>query len=433
MTRFKRILHSSLAKNSLIYVVSDGINRAIPFLLLPFITRYLTPEAYGIVTNFNVYVQILTVFIYSCTVGALQVMFFKLNKEDLKYYVSNMIFLNSIATIICLVINLFLHKWITRGLDINLTFQLYAILTVWFSGITFINMVLWRCEEKPLSFGIYQISQSAVNAITTIIFVIILLLGWQGRVYSMMCSSIIFGTFSLYILFRRGYLELNINKEYLIQVTLFALPIMPHALSFWFRGGVEKILLSNMSGLSENGLYSVALTWGSVVNMFLVAINNAYIPFLFKKLAYFDADKDGTLSQQLQIVKIIKVYLLGTAVFVTISYFTSYWLIKIIYPPDYYGSLSFLPWVMISQLFQGCYLLFACFPNYKFKTKPLGIITFSWSIIACLLAWLCILLWGPVGVSISSAFVSLAIFISVAILATKVYTLPWNELLTFRI
>ena len=38
-----RILGSSLVRNSFVYVVCDGINKAIPFLLLPFITYYLTP------------------------------------------------------------------------------------------------------------------------------------------------------------------------------------------------------------------------------------------------------------------------------------------------------------------------------------------------------------------------------------------------------
>lgn len=51
---FKQIFNTPLVKQSVVYVVSDGINRAIPFLLLPFITYYLTPEDYGIITNFNV-------------------------------------------------------------------------------------------------------------------------------------------------------------------------------------------------------------------------------------------------------------------------------------------------------------------------------------------------------------------------------------------
>ena len=95
---FKRFTSSSLFKNTFVYVFCDGINRAIPFLLLPFITHYLTPADYGVVTNFNVYVQILSVFYFS-TAGALPVMFYKLEKGELKRYVFNMIMLNTYAAL----------------------------------------------------------------------------------------------------------------------------------------------------------------------------------------------------------------------------------------------------------------------------------------------------------------------------------------------
>lgn len=428
-----RILGSSLVRNSFVYVVCDGINKAIPFLLLPFITYYLTPGDYGVVTNFNVYVQILSVFCFLCTAGALPVMFNKLDKSEIRSYVSNMMLLNTVVTFVCLIINMFIFRWIDRGLNISPTFQMYAIVVVWFTGITNINMLLWRCEERPVAFGVYQISQSAVNAATTVVFVIILLLGWQGRVYSMMCSVIVFGIISLYILYRRGYLEARIRKEFLVQTLSFAVPIIPHALSFWFRGGVEKILLTNMCDLSENGLYSVALTWGSVVMMFLTAFNNAYAPYLYKKLAAFDKDPNETVHQQHSLIRLIRLCLLGTVVFVVLSYLVSIVMIRSIYPADYLGSLSFLPWVMLAQMFQGGYLMFVCFSHYTFRTKPLGIITFTWSLIACVLAWAGIRLFGPVGVSMASAFVSFAIFVSVTLLAVRVYPMPWRHLFSFKL
>ena len=80
----RKILSSSVIRNSFVYVFCDGINKAIPFLLLPFITHYLTPADYGVVTNYNVLVQIVSVFGYLCTAGALPVMFAKLGKEEIK-------------------------------------------------------------------------------------------------------------------------------------------------------------------------------------------------------------------------------------------------------------------------------------------------------------------------------------------------------------
>lgn len=355
-------------------------------------------------------------------------MFYKLEREKVKQYVSNMIVLNTGVTVLCAMVSLLLYVYVEDILNLSIYYQFYALLVVWFAGITNVNMILWRCEEKPVSFGIYQISQSALNALTTILFVIILLLGWKGRVYSMILVTILFGFISLFILYKRGYLVFEIDKLFIKQTIFFALPIIPHALSFWFKSGVDKIMLTNMCGLNENGLYSVAMTWGAIVSMFVVSFNNAYTPFLYKKLAIFDKDKTGTVKEQKELVRLIWGSFVVALVFVALAYLISIYLIKLVYAPIYYDSLDFLPWVMISQFFYAGYSMFVCFIHYTFKTKMLGIITFSWSIAQIGITYLLIGSIGAVGASISSAIVSMMTFVFVAIYAMKVYHLPWFSL-----
>lgn len=423
--KLKRLYSSSLFRSSFIYVFCDGINRAIPFLLLPFITHYLTPADYGVVTNFNVYIQILSVFCYVSTAAALPVMFHKLEKEQVKLYTSNMILLNLYSTIVCSIIALLFFSAVEKSLDISFTFQVYAIIIVWFTGITNVNMILWRCEEKPISFGIYQISQSALSAISTILFVIILLLGWKGRVYSMLFVTVLFGVISLWVLYKRGYLGFKISKEYMKATLLFGLPIIPHALSFWFKSGVDKVLLTEMCGLTANGLYSVAMTWGAIVTMFLTSFNNAYAPFLYQKLSLFDKDKEGTLDEQKKLVKLIWGSILLVFFLVIVAYIVSVFLIKMMYASSYYPSLDFLPYVMITQFFNGCYLMFVCFVHYTFKTKRLGMITFSLSLLQVGMSYVFIKYMGAVGAALSSAITGAMIFLFVAHYAMKVYKLPW--------
>lgn len=421
----KRIYSSPVIRNSFVYVFCDGINKAIPFLLLPLITHYLTPSDYGVVTNYNVLVQIVSVFAYLCTAGALPVMFAKLGKEEIRRYVSNMILLNTLANIICVLLMFPIHNLIEDSLNISFVYQMSVLVLVWFAGITNVNMLLWRCEERPLAFGIYQISQSALNALSTIMFVVVFLLGWQGRIYSMIFSTIIFGLISVVVLYKRGYLGWHVDKSYLKQTLFFALPIIPHALSFWLKSGVDKIYLTNMCSLADNGYYSVALTWGAIVTMFLVSFNNAYSPSLYKKLAIFDSDKVGTMKEQGRLVKFIWISLVVTFIFVVGCYLVSVLLIQIMYPASYFDSLYFLPWVMLAQFFSGCYLMFVCFAHYTFKTKGLGVITFSLSIVQIGLTYLMILKMGAIGSAVSAAIISAITFVAVAWYAMRVYRLPW--------
>lgn len=425
MFSIHKFTQSPLVRNSLIYAVSDGLNKAIPFLLLPFITHYLTPSDYGIVTNFNVYVQILSVFCYLSSAGAISVQFFKLDRKEFNSYASNMIFFNLMALLACAVITLLCSKYIESALNITLLFQIYALIIVWFAGITNINMWIWRCEEKPVSFGVFQFSQSAVNALSTVAFVIIMLLGWQGRVYSMILSTVIFGFISIFVIFKKGYFVLKLDKKYLMLTLMFALPMIPHALSFWFKSGADKILLTNMCSLNENGIYSVALSWGGAVAMFMQSYSNAYSPWLLKNLATIDKDRQNTVDIQQKVMKTVKYSLLCIGVFVIISYFASAVLIKLLYNPSYFDSLDYLPWVMLSQFFYGGYLLFVSFIHYTLNTKMLGFMTFSLSILQIGLTYLFILWFGAIGTAIASAVVSILIFIFIARYAMKVYKLPW--------
>jgi len=52
-------------------------------------TRYLTPTDYGIVATFNVLLAVMAVFVRVNMRGAINVNFFKLNKEELKEYIGN--------------------------------------------------------------------------------------------------------------------------------------------------------------------------------------------------------------------------------------------------------------------------------------------------------------------------------------------------------
>lgn len=422
------ILSRPLIKNSFIYVATDSINKAIPFLLLPIITHYIIPSEYGLITNFNVLVQILSVFCYSSTLAALPARFYRLDGEQIKKYVSNMLIINTLITILVLLLLLLFHQFIEIKLKISLLFQIGAIILVWSASIVNVNLVLWRCEERAFAFGKYQISQSLLNAITTIVFVIIFLLGWKGRVYSYIFSSFVFGLFSLFLLRRKGYLELSISKDYIKQILYFGIPLIPLAISYWFKSGFDKIIITDLCGMAENGLYSVAMTLGAIVTMILSSFNGAYGPYVFKKLAYFDESTNNLINEKRQLVKLTYSFIVLMIFLIFIIYWISYAIIYFVYDSSYRESVRYLPYIMISQFFYGGYLMFVCYFYHCSKTKILGIVTFLLSVAQILLAYFLINNIGAIGVVIASALISFLTFVFVMIYATRIYKLPWLNL-----
>lgn len=424
----RQILSRPLLKNSFVYVACDGINRAIPFLLLPLITYYLTTEDYGIVTNFGVITTLLMVLANNIA-GIVQVMYFKVEQSTLKGYISNVILINTVVTLGLVLISMVASDVIYKVVRIPLELQVMAIIMVWFMTVTRLNMDMWRCQERPLPFGIYQISQSLLNSVTTILFVVILLMGWKGRVYSQIVSTFLFGAISFCFLIKRKLLDFRFNRTLVKTILAYALPLLPYGFTFWFRGCVSKILLTNMCDLSANGLYSVALTWSSIVTLFITAISNVYMPYFYKKMSLFDKDKYETMSEQIKFVKMMRVIMLVYVALAVFACVVSYVLIKLMYAPAFHASVSYLPWVMLGVMFDGFFGLFSIFPFYTLQTKKFGIYTFLISVLSIGLSWALILLLGSVGAAVSAAITSIAMFIFVVILATRMYELPWIYLI----
>src|SRR6056297_3469330 len=99
-----KFYQSRFFKNASIYTVSDIINKLVPFILLPVLTRYLTPADYGIISIFAVFTSILGVFISLETHGAISVNFFKISREQLKIYIANVLLIVAVTTSIVLLI-----------------------------------------------------------------------------------------------------------------------------------------------------------------------------------------------------------------------------------------------------------------------------------------------------------------------------------------
>jgi O-antigen/teichoic acid export membrane protein len=407
----------------LVYIVTDGINKALPFLLLPFLTYYLTTEDYGVVTNFNVLVSVISVFYFAAS-GIITVMYFKMEKERFKIFTSNLIILNTAVVVVLFITILVIQSLVTEALNLSFREQIYALIICFTSSITYVNMLIWRCEEKALVFGKYQLSQSLLNVGLTVLFVIIMLLGWLGRVYSQVITSVIFGVISFIILYKNGYCNFKISKEFLKQIFVFALPLIPHALALWAKTGADKILLTNLCGLSENGLYSTAITLGTIVSMVLMSFQNAYSPYLYKKLSKIDRG-ENSVDEKRQIVKLTWLINAFTLMLVIAIYIISIFIILYLYNHTYRGSVKFMPYIMLSQFFYGGYLMFVVYCHYTLKTKILGIITFSLVVVQILMSWALIEWTGAVGAAISSAIASVLTFLCVGGYAMKVYKMPW--------
>ena len=415
--------NNGVLKNTIIYTFTDGISKGLSFILLPIVSYYLTPAQLGIAVNFDVLQSIIMLLAGQAVVNALPYFFYERSKENITLLVSNLIWIILVCCIILSSLILIFNTTIKEFLHINIGLQILTIVSTIAILICNINTTLYRLEEKVLCFSFSQIVQSIIQILLTIVLVIWLKMEAIGKIYSIVFTYSIMGSIHLYLLFKRGYIKFKLSIHDIKSLLNFGIPLLPHSLSFWIKSGFDKILLTTFCGLSMNGLYSMAMSFGSIYTIFNNAFNNAYVPYLQKRLSHLD--KVDILVEKREIVKLsYKIYLLFICLYF-LAIILCWIVIHYILDNKYEQSFQFIPWILLSLTINSFYSLVIQYPYKAKKTFGLGMITFTSSIIQLLLSYIFIRLFNEDGIKYGIVLGSSITTIWVWWYSNKVFPMPW--------
>ena len=421
--RLKFGKRKTLLGNALIYILSDGITKALSFLILPFVSFYLIPEQLGIAANFDVLQSILMLLAGQAIVNALPYFYYDRSREEIGLLVSNLLFIIIAVNLCFLIIILLIYGLIDEYLHIGLFLLLLTLISVIANLLLSINLILYRLEEKPFVFLKLQLLQSLIYVFLLILLVVCLRKEALGKIYSAVFSCSIVCLLHIYLLYKRGYLIWKIDRNSIGELLRFGIPLLPHSLSFWIKSGMDKILLTTFCGLSVNGLYSMAMSFGAIYSIFKVAFDNAYIPYLQKRISKMTFDNQK--AEKKQLVRIS--YIISSVFFLLffVVMFICWILIQYVLSDLYRDSFQFIPWILFSLTIYSFYSLVVQYPYTAKKTLGLGIITFSGSIIQLLLTFVLVRMLGADGIKYSLVIGALVTMFSVWWYSNRVYPLPW--------
>lgn len=422
----RKLLRSELIKNSFIFTTANIINAAIPFLLLPILTRLLSPSDYAIVSILQISISISTILIGLNAHGAINVNYFKISQENLKKYVGS-VFTILITSFLLFLLLIFLSKNLLSGLlQVPGNWVLIVAVIGFFQFITTSNLVIWQAEKKSIPYGILQIAQTILNIAFSVLFVVTFGLNWRGRILGILIATIIIALISLFILYKKGYLKINKNKEYIIDALKFGIPLIPHSIGNWMMTYIDRFFIIHIISLAAAGLYSVGYQFGMIIGLVAMSFNKAWVPYLYERL-----EKNNDPSKK-SIVKIT--YLFFAAIIILASFVSliSPWLVHTFVSEEFWGSIAYIPWITFGYAFLGMYYMVTNYIFYIKKTHILAWVTFSSAILNIILNYILINRYGALGAAHATFFTNLVFFIAVWILTSRTYKMPWNPIHAFK-
>jgi O-antigen/teichoic acid export membrane protein len=415
----RKIFTSSLFKSAGIYTVASTINSAIPFFLMPVLTRYMSPDDYGIVAMFGVLLGLTLPFTGLNVDSSIQRQYYEKKKIELSVYIGNcLLILICSSALIFLIFYLFAEP--ISKLSSFPKSWLWVVIAVSISQfITFINLTLWQVQLKSRTYCSYQIAQTILNVGLSIWFVVGLGMAWQGRIQAQLFTMIAFGCLGLFLLHKGGWIKLTFSKIYIYNALSFGLPLVPHVLGGAMMTMTDRFFITNMVGLTSTGLYSVGCQVGMVISLIETSFNRAYVPWLFERL------KKNKRDINEMIVKVTYVYFFCLIVIVLGLSMIAPWFLSFFVGEEFAGANVYVFWIALAYAFSGMYKMVVNYIFYVQKTYFLAGITFFCGLMNVVLNYFFIKRNGAVGAAQAVALTFFLFFILTWILSNRVYKMPW--------
>lgn len=140
---------------------------------------------------------------------------------------------------------------------------------------------------------------------------------------------------------------------------MYNLPLIPHYLSQTVLSSADRIMIKDMVGEGEAGIYSLAYSISLIMTLFSTALMQTISPFIYQKI------KDNKIYE---ISNVAYISLIFIAVVNLILILFAPEIIKIFAPKEYYEAIWVIPPVAMSVFFMYSYDLFAKFAFYYEKT-----------------------------------------------------------------
>ncbi|MCB9772157.1 MAG: oligosaccharide flippase family protein [Candidatus Omnitrophica bacterium] len=412
---------SRLLASSSVYLGTSILDKLIPFLLLPILTRYLEPRDYGTLAIFTAIVTLLNPVIGAGLPIHIQRNFFKISKLELAKLMSNMLVILSFSTLlgsICLIIYSFFGASIA-GIPVSWVFVILFMASL--SMIFQLHQTLLRNEHKVFLFGAFQLSYTATNLILSLILVVLFLMNWEGRALAMFGAALIFGGISFCDISRKGYFVFDYDKKKIKEILKISLPLIPHTLGMMIIFISDRFFIDQMVGKSAVGIYAVGYSFGMIVGMVTDSFNKSWSPWIHEK---FHSITD---EMKLKIVRFTYLYQIGIVVFALIMSAISIFLLRFMTAESYHGAAIFIPWIALGYAMDGMYKMVSHYLIHLGKTNFLGFSTFFAASINLILNYFLIKANGAIGAAQATLIAYVCTFSITWWYARRIYPMPWFE------
>lgn len=340
MSRAKLFLENFFA-----YGFVNILNKIVPLILLPVVTRLLPDtSAFGIFDMYNVIVGFATPLAILGLYDAMFREFFEKDDQQYKYNVTataeRIVFLSSVT--ITLILMLFSKQFSAMFFSSDN----YKDIVV-YSGVALIfsaNVSIIQAPTRMLNKRRIYVISGLLQSLGYYMFAILLIklgFSYYGLIYANILTTVallMFFWFQNKKFFLDGKFDKNIAKE-LFKI---GLPLVPTFLIYWIYNSTDRIMITNMLGTAQLGIYSIGSRLAQISQLIYTAFAGGWQYFVFSTMK--DDDHTELVSRIFEYLGIV-----SFLSFLIITPFSKL-IFSLLFKGDYIGGASVFPYLFFSPL-----------------------------------------------------------------------------------
>jgi len=379
----------------MLYVAQVTVSSLLPLISIPIITHKLPPSEFGVFALAQVYASIAAgIMNWGASVGYERNFFLhEHNQRESGALISSVIAFVFTNVIVMVAMVIYWKDSLSTILfDVPIYGDFLVIILAGTSLSTLASYYLTYLKNSGLAsdFVKITISQSIVNFVLVLIFLLYVGAGVNSLAYALFLSNLFL--FVVVLVKQIGALPVSLDKALLVDVLRISLPLTPRVFFGFINTHFDKMMLGMMASVGGVGIYSIGQKVSLVVFQFMTALDGVFKPEVYRKL--FSQEQNNidpeigkylTPFAYISILAALMVILFAEEVFV------------LLLPESYLGAVSVV--IILSMFYATMFFgkIIGVQLIYAKKTHLTTVLTLIGILLNVALNIPMILLWGILG------------------------------------
>ena len=403
------------------YFLTTAVNNAIPLLVLPVLTRFLDPGQYASVALFGFLLALCNAPVGLSLPTVIDKHFFDSKKCQVASLFGNAILVLASFSLAAALLLALTYPFLRSVVFIGFHWLLLVPVTSFMTSLLAMGLSVLRNEKKGFLFARHQVGNTVLDVSISLLLVVTLLWGWQGRVLGIIASYSISALLIYLYLSGKGYIKLAFSREQAKRVLGLVVPLIPHSLQLVVLYQIGLLFMQHSFSKPLMGVYAVALQIAFAVKLLNNALMLSWSPFMYEQLA----KKQGV--NRIFLTRTLLVFLAVMALGAVLIAALSGPILRIALSQPYHGANKFIPCLAAGYLFNGFALfltpILIKFDHHAFLSR----ISMAFMLVMVALNFLLIEVFGQMGPAIAFFLIFFLMFVSTFWKVSRVFPLPWLQ------